>query len=119
MTRPLRTLFLCRTHKQGVETSFALRISVNALAFNEFVSINGTLSATAASTAQHMEKQMKEDTPSASRQQDETRKIGHQARLAEKVVDAAANKDAHQNAKNNRFAVTGEVSKAPKAADLK
>ncbi len=58
---------------------------------------------------------MKEDTPAASRRQDESRRIGHQARLAEKVVDATPNKDAHNSARNARFASNGEPSKAPNA----
>jgi hypothetical protein len=70
-----------------------------------------------------MSKEKKHEAPKGAQsnypgQEHESVRRGTQARLAEKVVDAAANKDAHQNAKNNRFAVTGECSEAPTVADV-
>jgi hypothetical protein len=59
-----------------------------------------------------------EDVPSAARRQDETRKIGNEARLKEKVVDATPDTKAHKAARNSRFASTKEPSKAPCYEDV-
>ena len=70
------------------------------------------------SSAQHMEKNMKEDTSKAGQREVETRRIGLQDRLKEKVVDAKHDQSALDRARNARFAATGEPSEAPCAADV-
>jgi hypothetical protein len=45
----------------------------------------------------------------------ETRRIGLQDRLAEKVVDAKEDSDCHRKARNDRFDITGEPSETPSA----
>ena len=53
-------------------------------------------------------------------QEVETRKIGNQARLAEKVVEKAPEDPGCLNrARDARFASTGEPEVAPSAADVK
>lgn len=55
---------------------------------------------------------MKEDTPAASRKQDESRRIGHEAATKEVVAEAKADTKSHDAARKARFAATGEPSAA-------
>ena len=61
---------------------------------------------------------MKEDTPSASRKQDESRRIGHEAATKEAVVEAKHNPSVHDAAKAARYKLTGEPAQAPCYSDV-
>ena len=60
-----------------------------------------------------LEKNMKETKIDPKAQEVETRRIGLQDRLAEKVVDAQEDKSCHDRARKARFAATGEPEVAP------
>jgi len=62
---------------------------------------------------------MKEDTPKAGQREVETRRIGFQDRLKEKVVDAKHDQSALDRARQGRFKSTGEPSEAPGPDDVR
>jgi len=60
---------------------------------------------------------MKEDTPKAGQREVESRRLGLQDRLKEKVDDARHNQKALDSARKARFESTGELHVAPSTVD--
>ena len=61
---------------------------------------------------------MKEDTPRASQREVETRRLGLQGRLTEKVADAKEDPAALDAARAGRFKATGEPETAGSIEDV-
>lgn len=66
----------------------------------------------------HWRRSMSEAKSNYAGQEHESLRRGHEAATKEAVVEAKADKTAHQRAKDARFAVTGEPSAAPFYEDV-
>jgi hypothetical protein len=64
-----------------------------------------------------MSKEIKPSVIDPKAQENESRRIGHEAHTKEVVVDAKEDRSCHQKAKNDLFDRTGEPANAPRFED--